>query len=298
MRYSQWRAFDAVAREGSFSRAAVRLGITQPAVTLQIKALETACSVALLRRDGRRVTPTDAGRNLLAMTRRMFEIEAEMRAFLGATTALKRGVVRLSADGPHIALDLVARFRARHPGVKVMVGFGNAGTVWKDLQEERADAIVIANPPRDHSIQTVPLLRQSLMALLPRDHALAGRRHLRLADLRSESLVLREVGSNTRRTLERAFRRAGLRPQSMLELGSREAVREAVAMRLGVGFLFEREAIDDARSVAVRLGGIEASSFDTLAFRRSDGGRTLIAALLRIAGELAADAPVRLAAGS
>src|SRR5258708_23188134 len=82
MRYSQWRAFDAVARELSFSRAAARLGITQPAVTLQVRALESACAMTLFRRHGAQIALTDAGRTLLGLTRRMFAVEDEIREFL------------------------------------------------------------------------------------------------------------------------------------------------------------------------------------------------------------------------
>jgi LysR family transcriptional regulator, low CO2-responsive transcriptional regulator len=290
MRYSQWRAFDAVAREASFSKAAARLGITQPAVTLQIKALETACAVPLFRRDGRSIALTDAGRTLLGLTRRMFAVEDEMREFVSAASALEGGTVVLAADGPHVALELVARFQKRHPSVKVKISFGNSSTVWKELIEEKVDAAVIANPSRHQSVCSIPLARKSMVALMPRHHRLAARRSIRLRDLQDEPLIMRESGSNTRRTLQRAFRKEGVRPRSMLEVGSREAVCEAVAMDLGIGFVFEREFGNAARTVALPLKGLEASNLDTLTFRRADAERTLVKALIRTAADVAAEA--------
>jgi LysR family transcriptional regulator, low CO2-responsive transcriptional regulator len=288
MRYSQWRAFDAVAREASFSKAAGRLGITQPAVTLQIKSLETACAVSLFRRNGRQIALTEAGETLLVMTRRMFAIEEEMLEFVSASNALEGGSMALAADGPHVALELVARIRQRHPGIKVKIAFGNSGTVWKDLVEERVDAAIIANPPRDPSVLSIALARRNMVALVPSHHRLAARRIIRLADLRGEQLVLREAGSNTRRILQRAFQREGIRPESMLEVGSREAVCEAVALDLGIGFAFEREIAGNPRTVAVQLKGLEASNLDTVAFRRNDREKALIKALAGIANEFAA----------
>jgi LysR family transcriptional regulator, low CO2-responsive transcriptional regulator len=287
MRYSQLRAFHAVARAGSFSRAASGLGITQPAVTLQVKALEASHGVNLFRRGARRVVLTDVGRSLLQLTGRLFGVEDEIRDYLSAAEGLKSGVVHLAADGPHVALQLIAQFRKRHPNVRVVLSLGNATSVWKALLEAEVDAVVISNPSVENSIRVMPLVRQHMVALMPAQHKWANRATLRLEDIQDQPLVMREQGSNTRRTLERAFRKMGITPVSMLEIGSREAVREAVAMGLGIGFIFEREATDDPRCVAIGIKDLESSSLDMLAFRRSDGERAVIMALSRIAAEFA-----------
>jgi LysR family transcriptional regulator, low CO2-responsive transcriptional regulator len=287
IRYSQWRAFDAVVREGSVSKAAARLSITQPAVTLQIKALEAAAGVTLFRHQGRTLVLTPAGRTIFVMARRMFEAEAEIHDYLRASAALEGGMVRLAADGPHVALEIIRPFRQRYPDVQIAVSLGNAQAAWQDLVEERVDAAVISNPKRTSTFRFVPLLRQAMVALVPLGHRFAGRTLLDLKDLQGEQLVLREAGSNTRRTLDRALAHRRIQVTSMLELDSREAVREAVAAGLGIGFMFEREARNDPRVAAIMLSGMEDSSRDTLVFRRGDQSKALIRALIGIAGEIA-----------
>src|SRR5712692_9886512 len=262
MRYSQWRAFDAVARELSFSRAAARLGITQPAVTLQVRALESACAMTLFRRHGTRIALTDAAHTLLGLTRRMFAVEDEIREFLTASKALERGLVKLVSDGPHPALAFAAAFRRRHPLVQLSISFGNSQSAWAALIEDKVDAAVIAEPQPDERVESVLLGGQTMVALLPPSHRLARRRSLRLADLQAEQILLREEGSTTRRVIERALEAAGIHFHATIELGSREAVREAVAMGLGIGFIFEHEGGGDPRSIAVRLEDLAASNRD------------------------------------
>jgi LysR family transcriptional regulator, low CO2-responsive transcriptional regulator len=283
MRYSQWRAFDAVARELSFSRAAVRLGITQPAVTLQVRALESASAMSLFRRHGAQITLTDAGRTLLGLTRRMFAVEDEIREFLAASKALERGSARLVSDGPHPALAFIAAFGRRHPAITLSVAFGNSETAWAALIDDKADAAVVAEPPPDERLRALLLGEQRLVALLPPSHRLARRRRLNLVDLQDERLLLREQGSTTRRILERALQATRIRFRSTLELGSREAIREAVAMGLGISFVFEREGGGDPRSIAVPLADLEASNRDMLVFQRSDADRAIVRAMIAVA---------------
>jgi LysR family transcriptional regulator, low CO2-responsive transcriptional regulator len=287
MRYSQLRAFHAVAHHGSFSRAALELRVTQPAVTLQVKALETDYSVLLFRRGARRTVLTDAGRSLLQLTTRMFDVEDEIRQLLGAAQALKGGTVRLAADEPHVALRLVERFRKRHPQVSVALSVGNTASVWKVLHDAEADAVIISEAKGDASVRMVSLAQQGLVALLPAQHRWARRSTLRVEELRDQPLVMRERGSNTRRTLERALSRSGVTPTSMLEIGSREAVREAVALGLGIGFVFDREATDDPRTIAVPISGLESCTATSFAFRRGDSKRAVVQTLRQIAEELA-----------
>jgi aminoethylphosphonate catabolism LysR family transcriptional regulator len=287
MRYSQWRAFDAVARELSFSRAALRLGITQPAVTLQVRALESACAMSLFRRHGAQIALTDAGRAMLALTRRMFAVEDEIREFLTASKALERGSARLVSDGPHPALAFIAAFRQRYPAIALSVTFSNSQAAWAALLEDKADAAVVAEPPPDERMRRVLLGQQRLVALLPANHRLARRRNLRLGDLREEQLLLREEGSTTRRILEKALEGTGMRFRSTLELGSREAVREGVAMGLGISFVFEQEGGGDPRSVTVMLADLEASNRDMLVFQRGDADRAVVRAMIEVAEVMA-----------
>lgn len=265
--------------------------MTQPAVTLQVRALEEAYGLRLLKRAGPNVSLTAEGRSLFALTRRMFAVEDEIGLFLSARKSLDGGELLLGADGPHAALDLVSAMTARHPKLALRLALGNAEQTWQAVLEQRVDAAVLANPPRDSRVVVATLSRQDMMALLPRDHTLARKRWVTLAELQDQPTILREPGSNTRRTLERALARHRITLTPALELGSREAVREAVARGLGIGFLFRPEAVGDDRTVAVPIQKLTQSSRDTLICLKSQSRRGAVAALFAAGRALAAEHP-------
>lgn len=286
MRYTQLRAFDAVAREGAFTRAAEALRLTQPAVTIQVARLEREYGVRLLRRHAGRTELTDAGRELFRLTRRLFGVEAQVREFLGATQALEAGRLTLGADSPPVAMPLVAGVMAAHPGLDVEVRLGNAPEIWHGLLEQRVDAVVVADPQPDARMVSMRLGVQSLVALVPADHTLARRRSLAVRDLDQLPLVLREPASNTRRLADSALAAARIAPRVVLTLDSREAVREAIAVGLGIGFALEREAGADPRVRAIPLSDSSAGSTDCLVAFADQVERRVVQALFDIAADL------------
>ena len=159
MRYSQLRAFHAVARERSFSAAAARLGITQPAVSIQVRELEQGYGLALFERCGGDVALSAAGSGLFELTSQMFQAEARAREFLNASRELETGSLTLAADGPHVALQVVALFHRRYPGVELAVSLGNARVVRNQVLERQVDAAVLANPPDEARLLVVPRRR-------------------------------------------------------------------------------------------------------------------------------------------
>lgn len=283
MSYSQLRAFDAVARSGSFSRAAEMLGVTQPAVSLQVAALEKAYRTDLLTRKGAAVSLTDDGDALFALTRQMFGLEAEIEDFLGSSLKLQRGHLRFAADGPHLALDLLAAFRESHPGVTVELILGNATETWNALLQSAADIAMLANPPDDPRVASLPVAVQDMMLLVPRGHVLAKRPEVVLKDIAAEKVVFREHGSNTQRTLEKSLRKQRLNLFPVLTVGSREAMIEAVSRRIGIGFIFDREKNDDPRSVAVPIRELRGSNRNMLVYLKPRRRRRTVAALIELA---------------
>lgn len=283
MSYSQLRAFDAVARSGSFSRAAEMLGVTQPAVSLQVAALEKAYRTDLLTRKGATVALTDDGDALFALTRQMFGLEAEIEDFLGNSLKLQRGHLRFAADGPHLALDLLAAFRAAHPGVTVELILGNATETWNVLMQSAADIAMLANPPEDPRVSALPIAVQDMMLLVPRGHALAKCRDIGLKDIVTEKVIFREHGSNTQRTLEKRLHKSRLTLFPVLTVGSREAMIEAVSRQIGIGFIFDREKNDDPRSVAIPIRELRGSNRNMLVYLKPRRRRRTVAALIDLA---------------
>lgn len=256
MNLFQLRAFDAVAREGSFTRAASRLFISQPAVTGHIKALEEHYQVTLLRRTARRVELTEEGARLAAITRAMFSLAEEAQVMLEANRQLLTGRLEVAADGPHRVMPMLAQLRERYPGVTVNLRLGNARETLAALLSEHADVAVLTEVEPQKGLYLRDLAPSQVCALIPVAHPLAScDEALPLVALDQQIMVLREPGSITRRTFDQACSAAGVKPRVLLELDSREAVTEAVAARLGIGVVSSAELSHDPRVVARRLDG-------------------------------------------
>jgi aminoethylphosphonate catabolism LysR family transcriptional regulator len=255
MSHSQLRAFHAVAIAGSFTAAARQLHVTQPAVTMQVKALEEEHGAELFRRRGRKIERTDLGDALFARTTRLFGLEEEIEEMLRAARGLGGGRLRAGADAPYHVISLLAAFRAKHPDVTVSLSVGNAAEVLSALSEGRTDVAVVAEVPPDVRFHSVPCVRHRVVAIVARSHPWVRRRRIALTDLADQPMILREPESVTRRTFEAALAKVGVVPRVAMEIGSREAVREAVAAGLGIGVVASAELGEDARLAALAIEG-------------------------------------------
>jgi aminoethylphosphonate catabolism LysR family transcriptional regulator len=255
MNLFQLRAFDAVAREGSFTKAAARLFISQPAVTGHVKALEDHYQITLLRRTARRVELTEEGIKLAAITRAMFGMAEEAQALLEANRQLLTGRLEVAADGPHMVMPMLARLRAKFPGITVNLRLGNAQETLAALVSEHADVAVLTEVEARKGMYLQNLAQSRICALLPARHAWADEQDIAVERLHQQIMVLREPTSITRRTFDEACVLAAIQPRVLLELDSREAVTEAVAADLGIGIVSSVEVGHDPRIVAVPLTG-------------------------------------------
>ncbi len=288
MNHAQLRAFYAVAREGGFTKAARALNVTQPTVSGQVKALEEDYGVRLFERRGRRVETTPLGRELLATARRMFDLEEAAREVLAAARGLRHGHLRVGADGPYHVIPALAAFNQRYPGIDVSLRMGNSDEVLRDLLDYASDVAVLANVAADPRLLAMPLRRDSLVIFVARNHPLARRSAVRLKELDGQAIVMREVGSATRRIFEEALAESGIEPRSVMEMDGRESVREAVAAGLGLGVVSEAEFIPDRRLKMLRVNGARLTMTEyvvCLSERRKLGA---VRAFLELAGKLAA----------
>jgi aminoethylphosphonate catabolism LysR family transcriptional regulator len=263
MNHAQLRAFHAVASEGSFTRAATALGLTQPTLSAQVKALEESYGVKLFERIGRGVEITELGTALHEIARRQLAVETEAEQLLLSARGLIRGQLRLAADAPYHVIPLLSVFTRRFPGVKLALTFGNSHEVLAGLLEHRSEVAVLADLAPAERLHAVPFRRDRLMLFVARTHPWAARKSVKLGELAGQRLVLREPGSITRARFAEAAARAGIALGDTLEIGSREAVREAVAAGLGLGIVFASEFGHDSRlhPIAIRDARIESTEF-------------------------------------
>jgi len=261
MRYTQLRSFHAVARAGSMTAAAKALRVSQPTITAQVKSLEREFDVELFVRGGRRLKLTETGEGLYAIAQRFLDQEKEAIDFLNQTRELTTGHLRVGAVGPYHATDMLGAFNTRYPGVYVSVKIGNSSEVVRSLIDYTTDVAVLAHIDPDPRLTAIPYSRHPIVVMAHRGHKLFGRRTIRIRQLEGERMILREMGSTTRRAFDDALAARKVTPQVVMEIGSREAIREAVAQGIGLGVVSEAEFIADPRLSYCKVSDAEIYTY-------------------------------------
>ena len=260
MSTARYRAFIAVAQQGSLSAAARSLGVSQPTISSQIATLERQSQIELFHRKGYRMSLTGAGHKLLTLAQKLLSLESEAEFFLRDSGKLNQGELKIGAVGPFHVIEMVAAYRARHPGMQLSIRMGNSQQVLHDLEHYSTDVAVLAGLYERPELVMREYARHAIILFAHIEHPFARREQVDISELQGQPLLLRERGSTTRVALETALNAAGVKPQLNLEIGSREAIREAVARGLGIGAVSEAEFIPDARFKPVRIAGDPAST--------------------------------------
>jgi LysR family transcriptional regulator, low CO2-responsive transcriptional regulator len=286
MRLTQLRSFHAVARAGGFTGGARLLHISQPTVTTQVRFLEETYGTELFYRRGHKVTLTPLGEQLFALAQRIFVLEADTLHLLQDAGELKTGHLRVGAVGPFHVTEMLARFNRSFPGIQVSVHVGNSEEALAALVEYRTDVAVLAKFTDDPRFHSVPYSRHPVVVFVHRSHRFAGRASIRIADLEGEGMILREEGSTTRKALDDALKKAGVRPRVVMEIGSREAIREAVIKGVGIAAVSEIEYIPDPELRTVRVSDAEMYTHAHVVCLQDRRGARLVNAFFDIVGEL------------
>jgi aminoethylphosphonate catabolism LysR family transcriptional regulator len=247
------RAFHAVARDGSFTRAAERLGVTQPTLSAQVKSLEDQYGVSLLDRHGRTVEPTALGQQLMAMSQRLFVAAEEAEELMNRAGDLIEGEMRFGTDAPFHVAPLLAAFGRRYPMLALSVSIANGDDTLDALLRHRIDAAVIADVQDDPRLVAEPFGASRVAAFVRRDHPWAGQTGVRMADFAEQTVIVREPGSRTRRVFEAALNAARAKLVRTIEVETREAGKEVVAAGLGVGYIADLELGHDSRLTRVPI---------------------------------------------
>lgn len=251
MRHStlrQLEVFEAIARLGSFTRAAEELYLTQPTVSMQIKKLTDAVGLPLFEQVGKKVFLTDAGRELHKTCREIFKHFSHFEMAVADLKGLKQGTLRLAVvtTAKYFAPRLLGPFCQQYPGIEVSLKVSNRERILERLADNQDDLYILGQPPEEVDAVAEPFLDNPLVVLAPANHPLVGRKKIPLARLTEEPFLLREPGSGTRKALERLFADHGLSIRVRMELGSNEAIKQAIVGGLGVSVLSRHTLALDA----------------------------------------------------
>jgi DNA-binding transcriptional LysR family regulator len=264
---AQLETFHRLARLRSFSRTADELGITQPAVTRQVRTLEKFLGVRLVEISKRQARITEAGRFLASRSEQLLgnaaALKREMLDFAGGVA----GTLEVGATmtiGTYSLPEALARFHALYPDVVLNVEVGTTATMLQRVRSGKIGLALIEGAVEGEDVEITRYQQDDLVLVVPASgHRLSGRTSAELAELADETLILREEGSGTRSFIERGLRYSGVRPKSIIGLQSAEASAVAVEARLGVAILSSLAA---ARSV--REGRLRAIPIASIALRR------------------------------
>jgi DNA-binding transcriptional LysR family regulator len=246
----QLQAFCEVVERKSFSQAAERLGVTQPAVSLQVRSLEKRLGTQLLDRSGRRVEPTESGLRLYRGAQRLLQLEEDIVAELAQeATGELSGTFEIGAStgpGGVVLAQLLCQFAEEHPGLHVALSVFDTQTVVERVADRSLQLGVVGAAPRHRGVEYEPFLHDTVVLACPPGHRFAGR-NVSLDDLKGETLLVMQEGAGVRQMIDDELQRAGVRLRDLdvrIELGLQESVTSAVRGGYGVTFI-SRSSIEN-----------------------------------------------------
>ncbi|MDD3609390.1 MAG: LysR family transcriptional regulator [Halothiobacillaceae bacterium] len=235
--FRQLKIFETVARHLNYTKAAQELHLTQPAVSMQVKQLEEVIGLPLFEQMGRKTFLTEAGGELYRYSRTISALFAEMDDVFGAIKGMERGALSVSVatTASYFSTRLLAEFARMHPQIQISLDVTNRETLLGQLERNERDLVIMGRPPADMELDAEPFMDNPLVVLAPSGHPLAGLTSIPLAQVAKESFVVREQGSGTRSAIERFFDANHVHFSTVIELGSNEAIKQAVIAGLGLG---------------------------------------------------------------
>ena len=296
MEFRQLRYLVALAEEQSFTRAAEREHIAQPALSQQIQKLEQEVGLALVERTTRRVSITDAGALLVARARRVLAELESARQELDAVRGIQTGHVTLGAMstmGPVDITQVLARFHDLHPQVELTVREDNSDALAQMLRVDALDLAFLSVTERveSHGLGLQQILMEELVVVLPQTHRLASQETIRMSDLRDEQFITYREGARLRELLDSAAAQARFEPTIVLESNESRRIRRLVARGLGVAILPQSHAVGTSDAVAIaRLVSPPLARDITIAWRADRRHPPAVAEFLTLAREMYAPA--------
>lgn len=255
MNLHQLRVFCTVAEESSFSAAAEKMCMTQPAVTLQIKNLEDYYQVKFFERTGKKVFLTEEGKLLLTIASQMLDLNRKAEEVVADMKGLSCGTVRIGASlsfSDYYLPPLLKTFHEKYPKIFIQITGGNTRQLIEDTLLHKNDLAFVAARPAVNKLVVRQFARDTMVAIIPLQHKLSARESVTLNELNGEPLILREAGSSKREMVNEAFRKRGITPLIIMESASTTAIKKMVEGGAGIGILPEPLVRNEASARAFK----------------------------------------------
>lgn len=294
MNYAQIRAFHLTVQEGGVGRAAAALNLSQPTISQHIKDLEARSNVKLFHRLGKRLALTDAGRDLLSVTTQLMTASEDVDRMLDRQKFPSTGKLTIATDSARLGAQIVKRMLKHQPDLNVTLRLTTMGEIIKGVEEGDFDAGISVDPPLGGaSLFILPIRSDHLQAAVSARNPLAAKDSITLQELSEETLIYRDSRSRTRVLTERAMSFENLEPKRVLDFGSREVIREAVAHDIGVALFSTLDCQPDSRIRfrPVSCARMSMSFVENAIVRRDKKSLPEIASFLESAKALSAPAP-------
>ncbi|MGD1806520.1 LysR substrate-binding domain-containing protein [Dapis sp. BLCC M126] len=237
----QLRVFQTVASHGSFTKAAEELFITQPTVSSQMKQLTQTVGMPLFEQIGKQLHLTDVGRELLATCQEVFEQLDRFEMIVADIKGTKQGRLRLAVvtTAKYFVPRILGYFCQEHPLVDIALEVTNHQNITRRMLENQDDLYILSQPPEDILLCNEYLMDNPLVLVANKNHPLAGKTNIPIKSLNNEAFIMREQGSGTRQAVQQLFGKHKVAVKVRLELGSNEAIKQAIAGGLGISVLSE-----------------------------------------------------------
>jgi len=235
----QLQVFAAAAQHLSFARAAEELHLTAPAISMQIKELESVVGLLLFDRSGRTITLSTPGEYFLLHARRMLSALKDAEDTVGRLKGVRIGKLTLgmASTAKYFVPRLLAEFRREHPAVEFRLEIGNRQALVEMLHRNQVDLAIMGRPPRELNTRAEPFAPNPLVMIASPEHPMARLPDVPPALLANELFLMREKGSGTRASMDIFFKEKGIHPAAAMEMPSNETIKQAVMANMGLGFL-------------------------------------------------------------
>jgi DNA-binding transcriptional LysR family regulator len=260
MNHAQLRAFHAVAKNGGFSAAAKELGLTQPAITLQVQALEQNYNAKLFVRRGRRTEITSSGEMLLNLSKRIFTLEAEAHTLLSAIESNETGKLRIGGSSALSIFPILSRFQCELPKVNLSYSSLDPAEILERLLDYRVDVVLYEARISDKRIFSAKLYEDELKLAVAHTDEWQLRKSVSLNELHNRKIILPFKKENRDPAVSNWLKHAAFKDATFIELESKELALQAVLNGMGVGFFTDRETSGDDRVRLIDVDGFRHKS--------------------------------------